>query len=196
MLTADRFLASKGIDEDAWKSVRRSGVTATQVARASTPKGFEDEVNSWLDPVPVEENDFMRFGSESEGPLGMWLKDRHGVVPTDWVVCHETVREFLASPDGLSPDHKTIAEIKTTGKPWTDYKSAPIAYRRQIQWQLFVTGASSCVFAWMLRVETPSGFGFGWFEPRVVVVEPDPAMLSDLVKTAEELLAEKERLNL
>jgi len=196
MIEASRFLASKGLDEAGWLEARRGGVTATQVARASTPKGFEAEVASWSSPEPVDDNPFMRFGRDAESGIAMWLKDRFDVLPTDWVLCHETVREFMASPDGLSVDHLRIAEIKTTGKPWEDYKSAPIGYRRQIQWQLFVTGAESCVFAWMLRSEVGGELVAGWFEPRVEVVGVDPSMRADLVGTAEWLLEAREAFEL
>ena len=194
MIEASRFLASKSLDEAGWLSARSGGVTATQVARASTPKGFEAEVAALESPEPVEDNPFMAWGREAEPRIGMWLKDRFGVLPIDWVIRHETVPEFLASPDGLSVSHATICEIKTTGKPWESYKTAPIHYRRQIQWQLFVTGAEECVFAWMWRVESGSGFADGWFEPRVEVVGVDVGMRSELVGTAEALLGVREGL--
>jgi putative phage-type endonuclease len=190
MIDASRFLASKGMSEEHWLEVRRGGVTATQVARAATPAGFASEVASWVNPEPVEDNAYMAFGRDSEYSIGLWLKDRFGVVPTDWVVCHAENPKFLASPDGLSVDHRLIAEIKTTGKPWGDYKSAPIAYRRQIQWQLFVTRAEACVFAWMFRKEIDGEFVAGWFEPQVVEVERDEAMIDDLQNTANALLIE------
>jgi len=191
MISASRFVASKGFDEAGWLRARGVGVSATAVARAATRSGFDAEVASWSEGRKLEDNPFMAFGRAAEHGIGMWLKDRFEVVPTDWVIAHEKVAEFLASPDGLSVDHTRIAEIKTTGKPWQDYRSAPIQYRRQIQWQLFVTGAELCVFAWMLRSEVNGELVAGWFEPRVVLVERDPTVIDELVLVAEKLLKKK-----
>lgn len=196
MIGASRFIASKGLNEEAWLEARRTGVTATQVARAATPSGFDAELASWSDPRPVEDNAVMAFGREAEPRISLWLKDRFDVLPTDWVIAHEYEERFLASPDGLSVDHSRVVEIKTTGKPWEDYSSAPIHYRRQIQWQLFVTGAEACVFAWMLRADLGESFADGWFEPRVVIVERDSVMIDALVDVANRLLEARDSLEL
>jgi predicted phage-related endonuclease len=92
----------------------------------------------------------------------------------------------MATPDGLSLDNVAIAEIKTTGKDWNPEK-IPVQYRRQVQWQLHVTGARQCVFAWMLREERDGAFMPAWFEPRVVVMERDEEMIASLVKVADGL---------
>ena len=196
MIGASRFIASKGLNEEAWLEARKRGVTATQVARAATPSGFDAELASWSDPRPIEDNAVMVFGREAEPRISLWLKDRFDVLPTDWVIAHEYEERFLASPDGLSVDHSRVVEIKTTGKPWEDYRSAPIHYRRQIQWQLFVTGAEACVFAWMLRADLGESFADGWFEPRVVIVERDSVMIDALVDVANRLLEARDSLEL
>ena len=79
-----------------------------------------------------------------------------------------------------------IAEIKTTGKDWAD-GVIPIQYRRQVQWQLYVTGAERCLFAWMKRIEVDGVFAPAWFEPESLWMERDEGMIEVLRDTAEEL---------
>jgi hypothetical protein len=93
-----------------------------------------------------------------------------------------------ATPDGLSLDHHTIAEVKTTGRDWGTWSKVPIHYRRQVAWQLHVSGASRCVFAWLLRGEAASGqFVPMWFEPKVVVVDRDQEVITHLISVADQL---------
>lgn len=185
MITADRFIETSD-NYEAWLAARHGGVTATEVAGAATPAGFVEAVEQRLNPTPLAANEYMRFGSESEREIMRFVHREHGVVPSNWLVASEHNARYLATPDGLSPDHKQIAECKTTGKDW---KTVPLHYRRQVWWQLFVTGAESCVFAWQLRVPDDKGwFYLGWLEPKVTVIERDEKKIAELVSTAERLL--------
>jgi predicted phage-related endonuclease len=74
--------------------------------------------------------------------------------------------------------------VKTTGQDWED-KSIPIQYRRQVQWQLHVTGAKRCLFAYMKRLEVDGVFAPAWFEPKCLWIERDEDMISALIITAE-----------
>lgn len=177
-------MANKAIDFDGWIEAREFGVTATQVAKASTPAGYNSMVLELRDPQPIEDNGYMRFGREQEGPISMWVKSEIGIMPNEWLIRHEDQPTHLATPDGLSLHHELISEVKTTGKDWD---SIPIAYRRQVQWQLHVTGAERCLFAWMLRVEIDGEFAPGWFEPKWVWVDRDPEMIADLSVVAGKL---------
>jgi hypothetical protein len=97
----------------------------------------------------------------------------------------------MATPDGLSKDHKTIVEVKTTGKDFVEWGKVPIQYRRQVQWQLYVTGATQCLFAWQLRVTNNDGlFVPGWLEPKAVIVQRDEEMITQLVSVSEKLQME------
>jgi hypothetical protein len=58
---------------------------------------------------------------------------------------------------------------------------------RQIQWQLYVTGADHCLFAWWLREESPNGFIPAWLEPKTLIVQPDEEHIKSLMITAEQL---------
>lgn len=188
MISSNRFIAKQS-DKEAWLAARREGVTATEVAKASTQKGFTEALADRKNPVAVHQNRFMAWGVEQEPVIAKWVKESTGVMPNDWLISCESNKHFLATPDGLSLDHSEISEIKTTGK---DYGKPPLAHMRQMQWQLLVTGAEKCFYSWMLRRELEGEFVWGWFEPRCVVVERDEAMIADLIKTADLLLIDFE----
>ena len=184
MIPPERFIANKDISQPDWEHARRFGITATEVAKAATPAGFEQTVLRYSHPEPIEDNPYMKFGRDWEKPVAIILKEQFGVMPNDWLIAGEDPRD-LATPDGLSLDHTQIAEIKTTG---TDWSTIPIGYRRQVQWQLHVTGAESCVFAWLLRVEeNGKGFVPGWFEPKTTIMERDEKMIDNLLDVASRL---------
>jgi hypothetical protein len=189
MISRDRFVASKSQDEAAWLEARKQGVTATEVATAATPAGFRDALEQRRNPQPVEVNGYMAFGLLWED----WVLDKLArdfpIRPNDFLIAGED-RRHLATPDGLSDDHMLIAEVKTTGKDWGTVERLPVKYRRQVQWQLHVTGAESCVVAWLLRVEEDGEFVPGWWKPKFGIVERDEKMIGDLVEVAERLLAD------
>ena len=116
----------------------------------------------------------------------MFVKAQTGVMPNEWLIKSDKYPTHTATPDGLSIGHEAISEVKTTGKDWDPLK-LPVQYRRQVQWQLHVTGAETCVFAWMLREERGGMFLPAWFEPRMHVVERDEEMISELVMVADRL---------
>jgi predicted phage-related endonuclease len=188
MIARDRFLASKAADEDAWLEARKTGVTATEVATAATPAGFRDALERRQNPQPVEVNAYMRFGLLWED----WIADKvartYQVYPNDFLIAGEN-RQHLATPDGLSESHELIGEYKTTGKDWGTVEKLPVKYKRQIQWQLHVTGAEMCIVAWLLRDVTPDGeFVPGWMVPKFGLLFRDDDMIADLVDVAGRLL--------
>lgn len=182
MIDIDRFIASSQT-RDLWLLERSKGITATQVAKAATPAGFEAAIRAMIEPEIMVPNAMMRHGIDREPYIAHVIKERYSVLPNDWLICDVFNRWQLATPDGISQDHKLIAEYKTSGKP---LDTIPIHYRRQIQWQLHVTGARACVFAYELRHETPAGFVPG-FEVRDQVVHRDDKMIQELIKVAERL---------
>jgi putative phage-type endonuclease len=187
VITPDRFVASKAVSKERWLSARREGVTATQVAKAASgPGGFEQAVADYAEDFVEQDNPYMLFGRVWEGPISIYLKDNFGVMPNDWLIRHHENRHHLATPDGLTLGHNAISEIKTTGKDWNPER-IPVQYRRQVQWQLHVTDAEFCVFAWMLREERDGAFLPGWFEPKVITMGRDDEMISELVTVADRL---------
>jgi putative phage-type endonuclease len=186
MISADRFVANKQYFPDGWLRARRDGVTATQVAKAATPAGFEQAVKDYHDDFVEFENPFMTFGKEMEPVVSRTVHTKFGILPNEWLIRHDEFAHHLATPDGLSLDHTMISEVKTTGQDWEE-KSIPIQYRRQVQWQLHVTGAERCLFAYMMRLEERGVFAPAWFEPKSLWIERDEAMIEALISTANRL---------
>jgi hypothetical protein len=186
VIAPDRFIA-RSSDRELWLAARAEGVTATMAAHASTNAGFAETIARIDDPQPIQSNEYMEWGNFREPFIALEVKDRFGIMPNEWLIAKDSGLErwMMATPDGLCwhDDHKTIAEIKTSGKP---LDSIPIRYRRQMQWQMFVTDAERCLFAWELRLEGPEGF-VPDFDIHTQWVERDEDMIGGLVKVAQQL---------
>ena len=184
MIDVERFIVSSQT-RDLWLAARDRGVTATQVAKASTPAGMKEVLASLENPQPVEPNGYMDWGNEREAYIAHVVKERYGILPNDWLLCADGAgNEWqMATPDGLSLDHKLIGEYKTSGKP---LDKVPANYMRQVMWQLYVTGAERCLFAYELRLEGPEGFCPG-MDVECQWIERDEKMIGDLIKVAEEV---------
>jgi hypothetical protein len=191
MIDSSRFLVSSQ-DYEQWLAVRQTGVTATAVSKAVTPDGFRSVIEQMRSPSPIPDNPYMRFGREQEATLMEKLGSHFDLKPNDWLIARdaEDNRWQMATPDGLSSDHDVIAEVKTTGRDWGEWRFVPGHYQRQVQWQLYVTGASQCVFGWMLRVAVKGEMEPGWPGPKFVVVERDEALIERLIGVAENLYRE------
>lgn len=191
MISPDRFIV-RSTEVERWLAAREGGVSATTVADAATPAGFDSVIDQRRTGERTPPNGYMLFGTESEPVLMEYAHREHGIIPSDWLIAGEN-RLHLATPDGLSLDHSLIAECKTTGKDWGD--KPPIRYRRQVQWQLATTGAERCLFLWNLRVPDEHGwFYLEWLEPKTLWIERDEKMIGQLKEVAERLLeAESER---
>ena len=133
----------------------------------------------------------MKFGRDWENWIVENLPQGFEVKANDWLICGVGAdRWHLATPDGLNADWSTIAEVKTTGKDW-EGSTIPIQYRRQVQWQLHVTGAKQCIFAWLLRAEADNGeFVPAWLEPKWVVMHRDEDMIADLKDVANRFITD------
>ena len=184
MIGIERFIVSSQT-KDLWLAARDRGVTATQVSKASTPAGMKEVLAQIENPTPVEPNGFMDWGVEREAYIAHVVKERYGILPNDWLLCADGAgNEWqMATPDGLSLDHTMIGEYKTSGKP---LDKVPANYMRQVMWQLYVTGAQRCLFAYELRLEGPEGFVPG-FDVECQWIDRDEKMIADLIKVAEEV---------
>ena len=183
LIPANRFIVQSR-HRDEWLAARREGVTATEVASAATESGFLQAQLARVTTDEVFPNDYMRFGTDAEHDIMRHARD-FGILENDWLIAAINPHH-LATPDGLSPDHQLIAEAKTTGADWV---TPPIKYRRQIQFQLYVTGAERCLLLWNLRVpDDMGGFYLGWIEPKTLWVERDPKTITELTAIADRLL--------
>lgn len=191
MIEPDRFLVSSQ-DYDQWLAVRSTGVTATAVSKAVTPDGFREVVDQLRNPRPIPDNAYMRFGREQEEHLIEKLSTQFDLRANDWLIAKDAAenRWQMATPDGLSPGHDLIAEVKTTGRDWEQWRHVPGHYQRQVQWQLYVTGASECVFGWMLRETRAGEMVPAWPGPKFVLVQRDDALIERLIEVAHALYRE------
>lgn len=192
MLTVDQFVASKSIDESGWLQARRTGITATQIAKGATPSGRKEVLASYWSEFDIMDTPEMAFGRDSEPWLAQWAKENFGTMPNDWLIRHATDEVALATPDGLSLDHSFCLEVKTTGKDWGSVEKIPLTYKRQVQWQMYVTGSEYCVFVWLLRENVDGRMVPAWYEPKADIIHRDEKMISDL-KVAANLLWEELR---
>lgn len=190
MIPAKRFIANKDDDFEGWLRARRHGVTATQVANAATPAGFERAAAEFLTDWREPDNPYMTFGREWEQHIAEFVQAEYDVAPNSWLISGSNPRH-LATPDGLSVGngHRVCGEYKTTGKDWETIEKLPLRYKRQVQWQLHVTGCEFAVVAWLLRTEVDGVFVPAWFTPNCGVVERDEKMIEELVETADKLWA-------
>jgi putative phage-type endonuclease len=187
LIPQERFLV-QSVDYEKWLEIRATGVTATMVGKAHDAKGFKEVLSQMSNPTPIPDNAYMAFGRDQEPHLISRLTERFEIEGNDWLIASDREPWMMATPDGLSGDHQTIVEVKTTGRDWGDYSRVPIYYQRQVQWQLFVTGAEECVFAWMLRATDRSGtFVPAWLGPKYVTVKRNERMITDCIDTAEKL---------
>jgi len=188
VIEADRFLA-RSSDREAWLWHREQGVTATMVAKAATPAGFAQVVAEMENPDDIEPNAFMSWGNEREPFIAQVVLERFDIFPNDYLISKggklSPDRWQMATPDGLCwhDGHKTIGEYKTTGKP---LDKIPAHYMRQVQWQLYVTDAERCLFAYELRLDAPGGFAPG-FDVETQWVDRDEKKIKELVSVAEKL---------
>ena len=191
MIDPSRFLVPSS-DYDTWLAVRAKGVTATAVSKAVTPAGFREVANQMKRPRSIPDNDYMRFGREQEGSLIEKLGTQFDLQGNDWLIAKDDAecRWQMATPDGLSSTHDLIAEVKTTGKDWGEWRFVPGHYQRQVQWQLYVTGAASCVFGWMLRESKDGQMIPARPGPKFVIVERDEALILRLIEVAHDLYLE------
>ena len=191
-MNESRMVARSLTDE--WYKARQHGVSATTVAKAASgPAGYDAELQNALFPEENEivDNAYMKFGRDWEQWIVEALPDEYHIEHNDWLICGENdYRWHLATPDGLSPNWVTIAEVKTTGKDW-DGNAIPIQYRRQVQWQLHVTGAEQCVFAWLLRAQADNGDMVpSWLEPKWVIMNRDEKMIFELIDVAQRFITD------
>jgi len=187
MISADRFIIQSRYEDD-WLAARRNGITATAVARAATPAGFRDEVESWAQPA-FTGNEFTDFGNWAERHVLETAHRDYGILPSDWLIAAADNPLWLGTPDGLSPDHTMIAEAKTGG---TIPKSVPRIHRDQCLWNMRVTDATRCLYLFQLRQRNDDGtFRLALWEPITFWVDRDEQRIAELEQVASQLLEAK-----
>jgi len=126
---------------------------------------------------PFGGNPYTRHGNEREARmLAAYHLDQNTLM-----FRHPDRPEHVSTPDAVlvtAAGETIIAEAKTTNKPFT---SAPPRYWRQMVWNMYVTGATRCLFIW----ETHEGFRALDLEPESLWVLHDLDEAARLVAIAD-----------
>jgi hypothetical protein len=141
-------VVTDGTDRVAWLRARARGITATDVAKLSTPRSIDNAAWEKLNGSRFGGNAYTEHGKEREPEIAAWVLREHGIEPSQALFHAETDLRHLATPDGLverESGRLELAEIKTTNKEW---RTIPRHYLRQIWWQQYVLGAERTLIVW------------------------------------------------
>ena len=177
-------VVARSSDRVGWLRARSRGITATDVAKLSSPRAVRAAVYDKLHGSGFTGNVFTQHGRSREPEIAAWVAATHGIEPSDLLFHAERDRRHLATPDGLtvrSGERIELCEIKTTNKP---FRSIPRQYLRQIWWQQYVLGAERTLFVW----EQHDGFVPLRDEPECRWVDRDEAEIEKLVALAADLI--------
>ncbi|MFF1877191.1 YqaJ viral recombinase family protein [Leifsonia sp. NPDC058230] len=178
-------VVARSSDRVAWLRARSRGITATDVAKLSTPRSVQSAAYDKLHGTGFGGNVYTQHGRDREPQIASWVAATHGIHPSDALFHAERDRRHLATPDGLalrSTGSLELAEIKTTNK---EFRSIPRNYLRQIWWQQYVLGAERTLFVWEQHVN----FVPVHEEPQCQWVDRDDAEIATLVALAGDLIA-------
>lgn len=141
-------IVTDGSDRAAWFQARSRGITATDVAKLSTPKSILAAAEAKLFGPRFFGNAYTQHGRDREPYIANWVEKEFQIQPSSALFHASADRRHLATPDGVSErtgGSLELAEIKTSNKP---LKSIPKNYMRQIWWQQHVLGAERTLFVW------------------------------------------------
>lgn len=183
--TADDYrhrVVVDGNDRVAWLRARARGITATDVAKLSTPRSIDSAAREKLHGTRFTGNAYTEHGKAREPEIAAWVLREHGIEPSRALFHAETDRRHLATPDGLvsREGRLELAEIKTTNKEW---RSIPRHYLRQVWWQQYVLGAERTLVVW----ERHEGF-VPVGDPQCQWVDRDENEIARLVDLAGRLI--------
>ena len=178
-----------------WLEARRKYVTATEVAQlARRGQDYWDElreVKAGQRTAPdISGLPAVRHGREREALIVPYVQSlEEGMVPNDDLYVRNG--RYAATPDlvgdGIVGEIKTIKDTRLA--KLQDAKGWPTGqYYDQVQWQLFVTGAIACIFAW----EPYEDWG-GELVPREdmrehITIHRDDARITQLQEVADAFL--------
>lgn len=174
-------------DRGDWLEKRRGYVTATDVVRLASSAAAWAEIRAEKSGKPGHEIGHLpkvRWGVEREPVLigyaeivtGLDLEANNRLVVRDG--------RYAATPDGLGDD--VTVECKTGAR--NRLEAARRKYLDQLQWQMFVCGASRGLFVTEVR-DVDDGDEFVPGDASVEVVHRDEARIAELVAIADRFLA-------
>ena len=132
---------------------RNQGITATDVAKLSTPKSILNAAHDKMHGTSFTGNSYTDHGRAREPVIAAWVLENYGIEPSTNLFRSLGHPRHLATPDGVgvaANGDLHLAEIKTTSKPW---RSIPRSYMRQVWWQQYVLGADRTLLVWEEHVD-------------------------------------------
>lgn len=170
-------------DRDAWLEARNNGVTASDASSLAKESSL-DTVFKGKFYTDFTGNAATNWGLDREPFMLEWAG-----FPQNTLLLHSAEeKRFMATPDGfrMSEDGSSLvlAQVKTSSKPLAE--KTPIGYYRQIQWEMFVTGATENWLIW----EHHENFVPVNIEPEVRIIKRDEDAINQ-IKTLAYLLLEK-----
>ena len=176
-------LVTDGRDRVEWLRERSRGITATDVAKLSSPKSIDAAAWAKLNGSGFGGNAFTDHGRAREPEIAAWVLEEYAIEPSSALFHAAENRRHLATPDGFGVRENggvVLSEIKTTNKSW---KGIPKPYLRQVWWQQYVLGADRTLVVWEEHRDfVPIG------EPRVQWVDRDENEIAQLVWLANQMI--------
>lgn len=162
---------------------RSRGITATDVAKLSTPRSIETAAQTKLFGSRFGGNAYTDHGRAREPEIAAWVQQGYGILPSQALFHSATDLRHLATPDGVVQRESgaiELAEIKTTNKEW---RTIPRHYLRQVWWQQYVLGAERTLMVWERHENfVPVG------EPEFRWIDRDENEIARLVNMAGQLI--------
>lgn len=192
-------------EREKWLAERRAGVTATEVRDLASGKlRVQDLIDLKLGRKTdtFTGNAYTEWGKQREPVIAEGLRGL-GFEPESRVFHHPENSRHLASPDGIQvtwDEALWASEIKTSGKPLLPITTAAFkasGYGDQVQWVMHVLGAVRCLIVVEQRLfvegarEGEPVFEAG--EKDTAWIDRDEARIAELVRIADDFLAELDR---
>ena len=155
-----------------------TGVTGSQVSLAATKSGLGSVIAEDLADIPEP---------EQHGWFNFWHKTNLGLFRNNWLVRHPRFHHYLAFPDFISRNGKLIGKFVVTRDPWNQIEAIPDKLFREIQWELFVTGAEYCALTWVEGIAEDGNLRHKQAVPEVSLVTPDSGKIAKLMDVADQL---------
>jgi hypothetical protein len=167
-------------DRVGWSKARSGTMGASDVAKFSKVESVPLYVKGKLFS-PFSGNDFTSHGNDREPVILAAFSFEQ-----NFTLFHsaDNVRH-TATPDGLKwggNGSLLLAEAKTTAK---EFRTIPLAYRRQVWWAQYVMGTDRTLFMW----EVHDGFNPVRMEPDSIIIERDDAAVENMIIIADLVLA-------
>lgn len=197
-MTSKKAAAYTALHHDSeaeWLEQRREVVTATDVARLAQGPSAARTIRREKDGEETfSGNRFTEWGNHREPWIGAWAGLFLGgsLIPNNELLISTKDARWAATPDMISADGSTLAEIKVSKNAWTKGE-APLRYLDQVQWQLMVTGAEKCFL-----ICEPYEIIDGRFvpdQPFAEEITPDTERQDELVALAEKFLDGEETVD-